>query len=308
MKITVVGAGNVGATTVKCLADSDIASEIVMIDIVEGIPQGKALDIAQSLALKNIDTKVTGTNDYADTKNSDIVVITAGVPRKPHMTREDLLNINADIAGKITAEAIKVSPNAIFIVVTNPLDVMTQLVFKKSGLPKNRVIGMAGALDNARFKTFLAQELNVSMKDVSSLVLGSHGDTMVPVISASTAKNTPLEKLIPADRLAAIAQRAKDGGAEIIKHLKTGSAYYAPAESVAYMVKAIVKDKNEMIPCSAYCEGEYGISGVFCGVPVKLNKSGISEIVELTLSENELKELRRSADVVKENCAILSIL
>jgi malate dehydrogenase len=308
MKITVVGAGNVGATTVKCLADYDIASEIVMIDIVEGIPQGKALDIAQSLALKNIDTIITGTNSYADTKNSDIVIITAGVPRKPNMTREDLLNINAKIAGTITEEAIKASPDAIFIVVTNPLDVMTQLVFKKSGLPKHRVIGMAGALDNARFKRFLARELNVAMEDISSLVLGSHGDTMVPAISATTIRNTPLTKLISQEKINEIAQRARDGGAEIVKLLKTGSAYYAPAESVAHIVNAIVKNKDIMIACSAYCEGEYGISGVFCGVPVKINRKGISGIVEIPLSEDELKGLRHSAEVVKENCQILNIM
>jgi malate dehydrogenase len=308
MKITVVGAGNVGATTVKCLADHDIANEIVMIDIVEGVPQGKALDIAQSLALRNVDTKVIGTNDYADTKDSDIVVITAGVPRKPNMTREDLLNINAKIAENIASEAAKASPNAIFIVVTNPLDVMTQLVFKKSGLPKNRVIGMAGALDNARFKYFLAQELGASMADVSSLVLGSHGDTMVPVLSATMVRNTPLSKLVSPDKLAELAKRARDGGAEIVKLLKTGSAYYAPAESVAHIVRAIVLDKNELIACSAYCEGEYGINGVFCGVPAVINRKGIARIVQVPLDDEELRGLKHSADVVKENCKILNIL
>jgi malate dehydrogenase len=307
MKITIIGAGNVGASAAKCLAVYELASEIVLYDIVEGVPQGKALDMAQSLAAVGNDTKVTGTNGYAETANSDIVVITAGVPRKPGMSREDLLNINSKIVGDIAIESLKVSPNAIFICVTNPLDVMTQLVWKKTGLPKNRVVGMAGALDNARFRYFLADRLGVAISDVSSTVLGSHGDTMVPILSATTISGVPVRQMITQWDLEQIVARAKDGGGEIVRLLKTGSAYYAPAEAVACMVMAIVKDKNQTIPCSALCEGEYGIKGTYIGVPCRLTRNGVEKIVELPLEADELAALQKSAEVVKENTTFLGI-
>jgi malate dehydrogenase len=307
MKITIIGAGNVGASAAKCLAVYELASEIVLYDIVEGVPQGKALDMAQSLAAVGNDTKVIGSNNYAETANSDIVVITAGVPRKPGMTREDLLNINSKIVGDIAAESLKVSPNAIFICVTNPLDVMTQLVFKKTGLPKNRVVGMAGALDNARFRYFLAERLGVAVSDVSSTVLGSHGDTMVPILSATTISGVPVRQMVTQWDLEQIVARAKDGGGEIVRLLKTGSAYYAPAEAVANMVSAIVKNKNQTIPCSAYCDGEYGIKGTYIGVPCRLTRNGVEKIVELPLEPAELEALRKSAEVVKENNEYLGI-
>lgn len=307
MKITIIGAGNVGASAAKCLAVYELASEIVLYDIVEGVPQGKALDMAQSLAAVGNDTKVTGTNGYAETANSDIVVITAGVPRKPGMSREDLLNINSKIVGDIALESLKVSPKAIFICVTNPLDVMTQLVWKKTGLPKNRVVGMAGALDNARFRYFLADRLGVAISDVSSTVLGSHGDTMVPILSATTISGVPVRQMITQWDLEKIVARAKDGGGEIVRLLKTGSAYYAPAEAVACMVMAIVKDKNQTIPCSALCEGEYGIKGTYIGVPCRLTRNGVEKIVELPLEADELAALQKSAEVVKENTTFLGI-
>ena len=307
MKITIIGAGNVGASAAKCLAVYELASEIVLYDIVEGVPQGKALDMAQSLAAVGNDTKVVGTNGYAETANSDIIVITAGVPRKPGMTREDLLNINSKIVGDIAVESLKVSPNAIFIVVTNPLDVMTQLVFKKTGLPKNRVVGMAGALDNARFRYFLADRLGVAISDVNSTVLGSHGDTMVPILSATTISGVPVRSMITQWDLDQIVARAKDGGGEIVRLLKAGSAYYAPAEGIASMVMAIVKDKNQTIPCSAYCDGEYGIKGTYIGVPCRLTRNGVEKIVELPLEEAELEALKKSAEVVKENNQYLGI-
>lgn len=307
MKITIIGAGNVGASAAKCLAVYELASEIVLYDIVEGVPQGKALDMAQSLAAVGNDTKVVGTNGYAETANSDIVIITAGVPRKPGMSREDLLNINSKIVGDIALESLKVSPKAIFICVTNPLDVMTQLVWKKTGLPKNRVVGMAGALDNARFRYFLADRLGVAISDVSSTVLGSHGDTMVPILSATTISGVPVRQMITQWDLEKIVARAKDGGGEIVRLLKTGSAYYAPAEAVACMVMAIVKDKNQTIPCSALCEGEYGIKGTYIGVPCRLTRNGVEKIVELPLEADELAALQKSAEVVKENTTFLGI-
>ncbi len=307
MKITIIGAGNVGASAAKCLAVYELASEIVLYDIVEGVPQGKALDMAQSLAAVGNDTKVIGTNGYAETANSDIIVITAGVPRKPGMTREDLLNINSKIVGDIAVESLKVSPNALYIVVTNPLDVMTQLVFKKTGLPKNRVVGMAGALDNARFRYFLSERLGVAVSDVCSTVLGSHGDTMVPVLSATTISGVPVRSMVTQWDLDQIVARAKDGGGEIVRLLKAGSAYYAPAEGIASMVMAIVKDKNQTIPCSAYCDGEYGIKGTYIGVPCRLTRNGVEKIVELPLEPAELEALRKSADVVKENNQFLGI-
>lgn len=307
MKITIIGAGNVGASTAKCLAIYELASQIILFDVMEGLPQGKALDLSQSLAAIGNDTVISGTNNYTDTAASDIIIITAGVPRKPGMTREDLLNINAKIVGEISDHCMKVSPNAIYIVVTNPLDVMTQLVWKRTGLPKSRVVGMAGALDNARFRYFLAERLGVAVSDVNSMILGSHGDTMVPVLSSTTISGAPVRSMLKPDELSAIVERARDGGAEIVKLIKTGSAYYAPAEAIAKMVSAINKDKNETIACSALCEGEYGISGTFVGVPVRLARSGVAKIVEIPLEEAELEALRNSVKVIKENCQILGI-
>jgi malate dehydrogenase len=307
MKITIIGAGNVGASAAKCIAIYQLASQIVMFDVIEGQPQGKALDMAQSLAAIGNDTVVTGTNDYADTANSDIVIITAGVPRKPGMTREDLLNINAKIVGEIAEKSVAVSPDAIFIAVTNPLDVMTQLVWKRTGLPRNKVVGMAGALDNARFRYFLAKRFGVTVSDVHSMVLGSHGDTMVPVLSATTISGAPILSMLEEPELNELVAKARDGGAEIVKLLKTGSAYYAPAEAVTMMVSAIVKDKHETIACSAMCDGEYSIKGCFVGVPVRLCRAGIEKIVEIPLHGSELKALLQSAAVVKENCAVLGI-
>lgn len=307
MKISVIGAGNVGASTAKCLAVYELASQVVLFDVVDGQPQGKALDMAQSLAAIGNDTVVTGTCDYADTADSDIVIITAGVPRKPGMTREDLLNTNAKIVGEIAERSAAVSPDAIFIVVTNPLDVMTQLVWKRTGFPKERVVGMAGALDNARFRYFLAKRFGVTVSDVHSMVLGSHGDTMVPVLSATTISGAPILSMLEEEELAQLVARARDGGAEIVKLLKTGSAYYAPAEAIAHMVAAIVKDKHETIACSALCEGEYSIKGLFVGVPTRLHRGGIEKIVEIPLHGSELKALLQSAAVVKENCQVLGL-
>lgn len=307
MKISIFGAGNVGASAAKCLAVYQLASSIVLFDIIEGAPQGKALDMSQSLAAVGNDTKVTGTNRYEDTADSDIVVITAGVARKPGMTREDLLNINSKVIGGIAEESLKGSPNAIFITVTNPLDVMTQLAWKKTGLPKNRVIGMAGALDNARFRYFIAERLGVAVSDVNSTVLGSHGDTMVPVLSTTTVSGVPIRRMIDQIELNRIVERAKNGGGEIVNLLKTGSAYYAPAEAIASMVMAIVNDKNQTIPCSALCEGEYGIHGTYIGVPCRLTRKGVEKIVELPLDKEELEALRKSAEAVKENNVYLGI-
>lgn len=307
MKITVVGAGNVGATTVKCLADKDFANEIVMVDIVPGVPQGKALDISQGLALKGIDTCVVGTNNYEDTRDSDIVVVTAGLPRKPDMTREDLLNANAKILNDIAKQIAATSPEAILIVVTNPLDVMTNLAYQVTGFPKNRVIGMAGVLDCSRFKYFIAKELGVSMDDVYTSMLGNHGDTMVPLLSCTTVHGVPIRHLLAKEELDKLVTRARNGGGEIVNLLRTGSAYYAPAESITRMVEAIIKDKGEVLPCAAYCEGEFGISGTCCGVPVRLGRKGVLGIVEMPLSEDELAQLHNAAKVVKENTALMKL-
>ncbi|MEP9412398.1 MAG: malate dehydrogenase [Candidatus Brocadia sp.] len=300
-KITVVGAGNVGATTAQRLVEKEIG-DVVLVDIVQDMPQGKALDILESGPIYGYDSKIIGTNGYEETKDSDIVVITSGVPRKPGMSRDDLLKINAGIVKGVVENVVKTSPNAILIVVSNPLDAMTYVAHKISGFPKNRIMGMAGVLDAARFSTFIAMELNVSVENIHAFVLGGHGDTMVPSTRYTTVAGVSVEELIPKARLEAIVKRTRDGGAEIVNLLKTGSAYYAPSAAVAEMVEAIIKDKKKILPCAALCEGEYGIKGLFVGVPVKLGANGIEQIFEIKLNAEELAALKRSADAVKALC------
>ena len=307
MKITVIGAGNVGATTAKLLVDKNLCNEVVLIDILEGIPQGKALDMYESAPLESSDVKITGTNNYDDTANSDIIVMTAGLARKPGMSRDDLQATNADIVKSCIESASKKSPNAIIIVVSNPLDVMTYVAYKASGFPKHRVMGMAGALDSGRFRCFVANELKVSVEDVTCFVLGGHGDSMVPLVRFSTVAGIPLPELLPKEKLDAIVKRTKDGGIEIVNYLKTGSAYYAPASGAVQMVDAIVKDKKKIIPSCAFLDGEYGLKDVYCGVPVKLGKNGIEEIVQIKLTDDEQAALNKSANDVKANIAKLKI-
>jgi malate dehydrogenase len=305
-KITVVGSGNVGATLAHRLADRQLG-DIVLIDILEGIPQGKGLDLLQSGPIEGYDVKIKGTNDYADTANSDLVVLTAGFPRKPGMSRDDLLKANYDVVKATTAEVVKHSPNCILIVVTNPLDAMAQTAYKVSGFPKHRVMGMAGVLDTARYRTFIAEALNVSVQDVQGLVLGGHGDTMVPVPSYTTVAGIPIADLMPKEQLDKIIARTAKGGGEIVNLLKTGSAYYAPSAAVAQMVDAIFNDRKKILPCAAYLEGEYGINGLFVGVPVKLGAKGIEQIVEIKLTEEEKAALRKSAAAVKELVDIIGV-
>ena len=303
MKITVIGAGNVGATVAQRIADKELCEHIVLVDVVEGIPQGKALDMFESAPVHGTDTRITGTNTYEATEGSDIVVITAGLARKPGMSRDDLLAKNAEIVGGCAESAFKQSPNAIFIIVSNPLDVMTYVALKKTGLPRNKVIGMAGVLDSARFRSFIAMELDVSVQDVTAFVLGGHGDSMVPLARYSTVAGIPLPELIPADRLEQILQRTRDGGIEIVNFLKTGSAYYAPGSSAAQMVESIVRNKKRILPCSVWLEGEYGLNDTVVGVPVKLGKNGMEKIIEIKLTDSEAAALKKSSDDVKENIA-----
>jgi malate dehydrogenase len=298
-KVTVVGAGNVGASCAVRLADQELA-DVVLVDVVEGIPQGKALDIMQSGPVQGVDVRLVGANDYEPTANSDIVIVTAGFPRKPGMSRDDLLWANYDIVKATVEQAVKYSPNAILIIVTNPLDAMCHVALKVSGFSKNRVIGMAGILDTARFRTFIAEALDVSFEDVFTLVLGGHGDTMVPLVRYSSVGGIPLADLLDAATIEALVKRTRDGGAEIVRYLKTGSAYYAPSAAAVQMAEAILKDKKRVLPCSAYLEGEYGIRDLFVGVPVKLGARGIEKIYEIKLTEEELAALHRSAATVKE--------
>lgn len=307
MKITMVGAGNVGATTVKMLADLELASQIVLVDVVPGVPQGKALDITQSAACVGKDVHVLGTNTYEETKDSDICIVTAGLARKPGMTRDDLLIKNAEIVGSVVGELARYSPNCILIPVTNPIDAMSYLVKKRIGFPRERVVGMAGILDAARFKLFIADELGCSTASIQAGVLGSHGDTMVPLIDHTTIDGVPIRRLIKADRLAAIVERARRGGDEIVNFLKTGSASYAPASAITMMIEAIVKDKHQILPCSAYCQGEFGLEDVYIGLPVKLGRTGMEKIVETELSDEELRDLRHSAAAVKEQLKVLKL-
>ncbi len=301
-KVTVVGAGFVGATLVQRLAEMEVANEVVMVDIpaTEGMPAGKALDLMESGPVVGYDTKVTGTTTYEPTKDSDIVVITAGIPRKPGMSRDDLLNTNAKIVQAVTENVIKFSPNCILIIVSNPLDAMCQVALKTSKFPKHRVIGMAGVLDSARMRWFIAEALDVSMESVHAMVLGGHGDTMVPMPRFSTVNGIAITELLPKDKIEAINQRTRDGGAEIVKLLKTGSAYYAPSASAAEMVESILKDKKKILPCAALLEGEYGVDGVFVGVPCKLGARGIENVIQLNLTVEERAALLKSAGAVKE--------
>ena len=298
-KVTVVGAGNVGATTAQRIFDKGYA-DVVLVDIVEGLPQGKALDMQESGPVLGTDAKVIGTNGYEETAGSDIVVITSGIARKPGMSRDDLLLTNMKIVTSVVEEVAKRSPDCVIIPVTNPLDAMAQQAFKVSGFPKNRVVGMAGILDTARFRTFLAAELNVSVEDIAAWVLGGHGDTMVPVVGSTIVGGMPISKLIPKARLDEIVKRTQNGGAEIVNLLKTGSAFYAPSASVVQMVESILLDKKQILPCTAYLEGEYGINGLFVGVPVKLGANGVEQIIKFDLTPEESAALKKSADSVAE--------
>src|SRR5580704_5762775 len=303
-KVTVVGGGNVGASCAVNLALKELG-DVVLVDVVEGVPQGKGLDMLQMGPIEGYDVAITGANDYTPTANSDVVVITAGLARKPGMSRDDLLIANYEVVKSVTESVAKHSPNAILVLVTNPLDAMCTVAHHVSKFPKHRVVGMAGVLDSARFRTFIARELNVSVENVTAVVLGGHGDTMVPVVRLSNVSGIPLTELIPADRLAAIVDRTRNGGAEIVKFLKTGSAYYAPSASAVEMVESILKDKKKILPCAALLEGEYGINGVFVGVPVKLGRDGIEKIYELQLNAEEKAMLAKSAGSVQELVDIL---
>ena len=305
-KVSIVGSGNVGATAAHWIAAKELA-DVVLIDIMEGVPQGKALDLLQAMPVEKRDSYIVGTNDYADTANSDIVVITAGIPRKPGMSRDDLLNTNYKIMQDVVGKVVKYSPNCILIIVSNPLDAMAQAAYKLSGFSRNRVIGMAGILDSARFRTFIAQELNVSVENVTAFVLGGHGDTMVPLPRYSTVAGIPITELIAPDKLKALVERTANGGAEIVKYLKTGSAYYAPSASAVEMVEAILKDKKKIVPCAVHLEGEYGIKGLFVGVPVKLGANGMEQIIEIKLTAEEQAALNKSADAVKELITVIGL-
>jgi malate dehydrogenase len=298
-KVTIVGAGNVGATAAQRIFDRGLA-DLVLVDIVEGLPQGKALDMLEAGPITGSDSRIVGTNGYDETEGSDIVVVTSGLPRKPGMSRDDLLLTNMRIVTSVVEETVQRSPNCILIIVTNPLDAMAQRALEVSGLPSRRVVGMAGILDTARFRSFLAAEMDVSVSSVSAFVLGGHGDTMVPIVGGTTVGSTPISKLLPASRVEEIVQRTRDGGAEIVNLLKTGSAYYAPSAAIAQMVEAILQDKREILPCTAYLEGQYGLDGIYVGVPVKLGAGGVEEIIEFDLTGEEAAQLRESAAAVEE--------
>jgi malate dehydrogenase len=305
-KITVVGAGNVGATAAHWIAAKELA-DVVLVDVLEGMPQGKSLDLAQSAPIDGFDVKLIGANSYEETQDSDIVIITAGLARKPGMSRDDLLNTNAGIVTKVTEEVIKYSPNCFIIVVCNPLDAMAQVAYKVSGFPKNRVMGMAGVLDSARMRCFLAEALDVSVENVTAFVLGGHGDTMVPLPRLSTCAGIPITELLPADKIEEINKRTANGGAEIVGLLKTGSAYYAPSLGAVEMAEAILKDKKKILPCAVFLEGEYGINNLFVGVPVKLGKNGVEQIIEVSLTNEERSALHKSAGAVQELIDVLGI-
>ena len=306
-KVTVVGAGHVGATAAQRLAEKELC-DVVLVDIIEGVPQGKALDLTEAAPVEKHDAHLTGVNGYEDTADSDIVIITAGIPRKPGMSRDDLISTNAGIMKSVTEQIVKYSPNTILIIVSNPLDAMCHVAFDTSGFPKERVMGMAGVLDSARFRAFIAMELNVSVENTHAFVLGGHGDTMVPLPRYSTVAGIPITELMPADRIEAIVDRTRNGGAEIVGLLKTGSAYYAPASAAVEMAESILKDKKKVLPCAAYLQGEYGLQDLFIGVPVKLGSTGIEEVVEIQLTDEEKTALNKSAAAVQELKEVLSKL
>ena len=298
-KITVVGAGNVGASAALKLAEKQLSRTVVMVDVVEGVPQGKGLDQWQSGPIEGYDTRVIGTNDYAVAEGSELFVVTAGIARKPGMSRDDLVKTNAGIVQAVGKEIARVAPQAIIIVVSNPLDVMCYVAMRASGFPRERVLGMAGVLDTARYRTFLAEALNVSVEDIQAMVLGGHGDTMVPLVSYTTVSGIPVSQLLAKTKLDAIVARTRNGGAEIVAHLKTGSAYYAPSAAAVQMVEAIVLDKKRVLPCAAWLQGEYGLRDIFCGVPCKLGRGGLEQIFEVELTEQERKDLNASAESVR---------
>ena len=306
-KITVVGAGNVGATTAQRLAEKELARRVILVDIQEGIPQGKALDQWQSAPIEGFDTRLTGTNTYDETAGSEIVVITAGIARKPGMSRDDLLNTNAGIVKQVSENVRETSPDAIIVMVSNPLDVMSYVAKQVTGFPRERVLGMAGVLDTARYRAFLAEALDVSVRDIQAMVLGGHGDTMVPLISYTSVSGIPVSQLMSAERLQAIVDRTRNGGAEIVKFLKTGSAYYAPSAAAVQMCEAIVHDQKRILPCAAWLEGEYGMSGLFLGVPCKIGRRGLERIIEVTLTDAERDALAKSADAVREPMAAVKL-
>jgi malate dehydrogenase len=299
-KITVVGAGNVGATTAQRVAEKELARTVVMVDIADGIPQGKGLDQWQSAPIEGFDSRIIGTNSYAETANSDLVIITAGIARKPGMSRDDLLNTNAGIVKSVSEEIKRTSPSAIVIVVSNPLDVMCYVAKQVTGFPRERVLGMAGVLDTARYRAFLAEALDVSVRDIQAMVLGGHGDTMVPLISYTSVSGIPITQLIEKSKLDAIVDRTRNGGAEIVKHLKTGSAYYAPSAGAVQMAEAIVNDQRRILPCAAWLAGEYGMKDLFLGVPCKLGRNGLERVIEVHLTADERTALEKSAEAVRE--------
>src|SRR5215207_4217387 len=305
-KITVVGAGNVGATAAHWLAAKELG-DVVLVDIVEGVPQGKGLDLAEAAPIEGFDVRLIGSNTYDETDNSDVVIITSGLPRKPGMSRDDLLKTNAGIVSSVVEEVARYSPDAILIIVSNPLDAMCQVALKKSGFPKHRVIGMAGVLESARMRCFLAEALDVSVENVTAFVLGGHGDTMVPLPRYSTCAGIPVTELIPKEQLDAIVKRTANGGAEIVGLLKTGSAYYAPSAAAVEMTEAILKDKKKILPCAVFLEGEYGVSNLFVGVPVKLGKNGVEQIIEISLTNEERIALQKSAASVQELVDVLGV-
>jgi malate dehydrogenase len=305
--ITVVGAGNVGATTAQRVAEKELARRVVMVDVVEGIPQGKGLDQWQSAPIEGFDSRVIGTNGYDETAGSDIVIITAGIARKPGMSRDDLLNTNAGIVKQVSEQIARTSPNAIIIVVSNPLDVMCYVAKQATGFPRERVIGMAGVLDTARYRAFLAEAMDVSVRDIQAMVLGGHGDTMVPLIGYTTVSGIPVTQLLDRKTLDEIVDRTRNGGAEIVKYLKTGSAYYAPSSGAVQMAEAIVFDQKRILPCAAWLEGEYGMSGLFLGVPVKLGRGGMEKVIEVELTSKERVDLGKSAEAVREPMSKVSI-
>jgi malate dehydrogenase len=298
-KVTVVGAGNVGATAAQRLAEKELC-DVVLVDIIEGVPQGKSLDLTEAAPIEKHDAHLTGANTYDATADSNIIIITAGIPRKPGMSRDDLLGTNAGIMKKVTEQVAKLSPDAVIIIVSNPLDAMCHVAFEASGFPKERVLGMAGVLDSARFRAFIAMELNVSVENTHAFVLGGHGDTMVPLPRYSTVAGIPITELLPQDRIDAIVERTRTGGAEIVSLLKTGSAYYAPASAAVEMAESILKDKKKILPCAALLKGEYGLEDLFIGVPVKLGAAGIEEVIQIKLTEDERAALNRSAAAVQE--------